>query len=81
MQIDILYISMFYMQLPLFGGTLGLTGADPVGGFVAGAFKLIFFNESFSPRRRLVLPLRAGGQQVQGVIVGFKPVIADSSNI
>ena len=55
------------MQVPLFGSTLGLTGADPVGGFVAGAFKLIFFNESF--------------QQVQGVIVGFKPVIADSSNI
>ena len=55
------------MNMPLFGGTLGLTGADPVCGLVAGTFKPIFFNESF--------------QQVQGVIVGFKPVIADSSNI
>ena len=62
-----LYISMFYMQMPLFGRTLGLTGADPVGGFVASAFKPIFFNESF--------------QQIQGVMVGVKPVIRDSSGI
>ena len=55
------------MNMAFFGSPLGLSGQDPVGGFVAGAFKLIFFNESF--------------QQVQGVIVGFKPVIADSSNI
>ena len=69
------------MQMPLFGSTLGLTGTDPVGGFIASAFKTVFFNESFFPRRRLIMPLRAGGQQIQGVIVGFKPVIADSSNI
>jgi len=56
---------MFYMQVPLFGSTLGLTGADPVGSLVAGAFEAVFFNESF--------------QQKQGVIVGFKPVIRDSS--
>jgi hypothetical protein len=38
---------MFYVQVPLFGSTLGLTGADPVGGFIAGAFKTVSFNESF----------------------------------
>ena len=49
------------------GSSLGLSGQDPVCGFVAGAFEAVFFNESF--------------QQIQGVIVGFKPVIADSSGI
>jgi hypothetical protein len=58
---------MFYMQMPFFGGTLGLTGTDPVCGFVAGAFKPIFFNESF--------------QQIQRVIVGLNPVVRDSSGI
>ena len=46
-QVNVFYISMFYMQMPLFGSTLGLTGTDPVGGFVAGAFETIFFNERF----------------------------------
>jgi hypothetical protein len=58
---------MVQMNMPFFGGTLGLTGTDPVCGFVAGAFKPIFFNESF--------------QQIQRVIVGLNPVIADSSGI
>jgi hypothetical protein len=52
------------MQMPLFGSTFGLTSADPVGGFVTGAFKPIFFNESF--------------QQIQGVMIGVEPVSADS---
>ena len=55
------------MQMPLFGSSLSLADSAPIGRFVAGTFKPIFFNESF--------------QQKQGVIVGFKPVIADSSNI
>ena len=58
---------MFYVQMPFFGSTFGLTSADPVGGFVTGAFKPIFFNESF--------------QQIQGVMIGVKPVIADSFGI
>jgi hypothetical protein len=35
-QVNVFYISVFYMQMPLFGDTLGLTGTDPVGGLVAG---------------------------------------------
>ena len=58
---------MFYMQVPLFGSTLGLTGQDPVGGLIAGTFKPIFFNKSF--------------QQIYGEMIGVKPVIADSSGI
>jgi hypothetical protein len=44
LQVIVYYLSMFYMQVPLFGGTLGLAGTEPVSGFVAGAFKPIFFN-------------------------------------
>ena len=53
----------------------------PFGKFNGVNFKAVFFNESFSPRRRRVMPLRAGGQQIQRVIVGLKPVITDSSGI
>ena len=58
---------MVQMNMPFFGGTLGLTGADPVCGLVAGTFKPVFFNESF--------------QQIYGVMIGVKPVIRDSSDI
>jgi hypothetical protein len=30
---------MVQMNMAFFGSTLGLSGQDPVGGFVAGAFK------------------------------------------
>ena len=53
----------------------------PYGKFNGVNFKPIFFNESFSPRRRLFMLLRAGGQQIQRVIVGLNPVITDSSGI
>jgi len=72
---------MEQMIVSSFGGTFGLLGTDPVGGLIAGTFKPIFFNEGFSPRRRLVIPLRAGGQQIHGVMIGVKPVIRDSSGI
>ena len=53
----------------------------PFGKFNGVNFEAVFFNESFSPRRRHVMPLRAGGQQIQGVIVGLNPVVRDSSGI
>lgn len=53
----------------------------PFGKFNGVNFKAIFFNESFSPRRRHVMPLQAGGQQIQGEMIGVKPVIRDSSGI
>lgn len=65
---------MVQMDMPFFGSALGLVDADPIGRFVAGALIAILLNKSFSPRRRLVLPLRAGGQQIQRVMVGLKPV-------
>jgi hypothetical protein len=55
------------MHVSLFGSALCLTDAAPIGGFVAGTFKPIFFNESF--------------QQIQGEMIGVKPVIGDSSGI
>jgi len=58
---------MVQMNMAFFGSTLGLSGQNPVGGLVAGAFEAFFFNESF--------------QQIQRVIVGLNPVIADSSGI
>jgi hypothetical protein len=58
---------MVQMNMAFFGSPLGLSGQDPVGGFVAGRFEAVFFNESF--------------QQVQRVIVGLKPIIRDSSDI
>ncbi len=42
--------------MPFFSDAFCLSGADPVCGFVAGAFEAIFFNESLSPRRRLYEP-------------------------
>jgi hypothetical protein len=41
-QVNILYISMEQMIVSFFGCAFGLPGQDPVGGFVAGAFKPIF---------------------------------------
>ena len=58
---------MVQMNMTFFGGSLGFSGQDPVGGLVAGAFEAGLFNESF--------------QQIQRVIVGLKPVIGDSSGI
>jgi hypothetical protein len=58
---------MEQMIVSFFGSAFGLSGTDPIGGLIAGTFKAIFFNESF--------------QQIQRVIVGLKPVIADSSGI
>ena len=58
---------MVQMDMAFFGSSLGLSGQDPVCGLVAGTFEAVFFNESF--------------QQIQGVIVGLKPVIRDFSGI
>lgn len=48
-----------------FCSAFGLANADPVGGFVTGAGKAIFFHEGF--------------QQVQGMVIYLQPVIRDSS--
>ena len=58
---------MLIMDVSLFGSGLGLADADPIGRFVACTLKPIFFNKSF--------------QQIQRVIVGLEPVIADTSGI
>jgi hypothetical protein len=58
---------MVQMNMAFFGGTLGLTGTEPVGGLVAGTFEAFFFNKSF--------------QQIHRVIVGLNPVTRDSSGI
>ena len=58
---------MVQMDMPFFGGSLGLSGQDPVGGLVAGTFEAFFFNESL--------------QKIQRVFVGLYPVIRDSSGI
>ena len=55
------------MIVSFFGSAFGLSGQDPVGSFVAGAFKAIFFNESL--------------QQIQGEMICVKPVIRDFSGI
>jgi hypothetical protein len=58
---------MVQMNMAFFGGSLGFSGQNPVGGLVAGTFEAVFFNESF--------------QQIQRVIVGLNPVVRDSSGI
>ena len=44
------------MVMPFFSDAFCLSGADPVCSLVTGTFEAIFFNESFSPRRRLYEP-------------------------
>ncbi len=55
------------MVMPSFGCAFGMAGSYPVSGFVTGAFKAIFFYESF--------------EQIQRLIIDYKPVIGDSLDI
>lgn len=58
---------MIQMVMASLGCAFGMTGSYPVGGFVTGALKAILFYESF--------------EQIQRLIIDFKPVIRDSPGI
>jgi hypothetical protein len=55
--VNILYFSMEQMIVSYFSRTLGLSGADSVGGFVADAFESILFNKSLEQVYRMMIDL------------------------
>jgi len=58
---------MAVIPMSLFGTALGLAHPEPIGGFVTGAGKALFFDKSL--------------QQVQGIAIGIEPVAADSPGV
>jgi len=66
-EIDVFDAAVKPMLVPFFGHSFGFTHMDPVGGLVAGSPEALPFHEGF--------------EQVDGVVVGFEPIVGDPFGI
>ena len=62
-QINIFDSAMGQMLMAPFGGSFGFPCKDPIGGFIAGASKPVFFHE--------------GLKEMDGMVIGLEPIGGD----